>query len=137
MRISLAEAIRTRLVTDQTFIALSCSVWFLRAPAGVSRPYAIFSGPANNREETALETVEAGQSVLVTVQGTKLEQEVSVLIERAKVLLEDYRPTLADIDVLRAKVEADPVYVVEDDGAGDVFVGALEMVYYIAEEKGA
>lgn len=137
MRRELAAWIRERLVEDQIIRESGLSVWLLRAPVGTPRPWCIVASEDSTREETARDTVLVQSVVSVTIAGEELDGQVATLTERALVCLEDYTPGDGVVDVLRAQVEADPTYGIEDDGAGDVYLGRFLMRYWLKHNKGA
>lgn len=137
MRRELAAWIRERLVTDPQIRDSGLSVWLLRAPVGTARPWCIVAGEGTEREETARDTVIVQTVVSVTIAGEKLEEEVERLTKRAFNLLEDYIPSDGVVDVMRGQVEQDPEYGVEDDGAGDVYLGRFLMRFWLKHNKGA
>lgn len=127
-----------RLNSNQVFRERGCKLWHLRVPVNQPKPYCLFSGPNEEREETATQQVVSRESVQFTVVGDRLADQVMPLAREIKAALEDYLPDLTGdgVRLMRAKVERGPIYDEDNDGQQDVFVAGVAMEFMIQTGKG-
>lgn len=138
MNDALAAMLVERLNSNSVFRQHGAKLWHLRVPVSQSKPYVLFSGPDEERDETATQQVMSKQSVQFTVVGDRLADQVAPLAREIKAALEDYLPDLtgSGIRLLRAKVVRGPIYDEDNDGQQDVFVAGVAMEFTIQTGKG-